>query len=217
MDASLKNLSILIVEDESEIRELMKDVLQSEFGKVILAQNGDEGLKKFKKFNPDVVLTDIAMPIVDGLSMTESIKQISKDTPVIALSAYSEKEKLLRAIDVGINKYITKPIDVDEFLLTLRSLLSEKLELTNIIKISDEYSFNKNKKVLVKNGQNIQLTKKEFAFISLLVSRLDEVVLHDEIKSIVWLGENVSEAAIRTFVKRIRDKLGADLVKNIPG
>ncbi|QKF60586.1 response regulator transcription factor [Campylobacter curvus] len=217
MSKILENLTILIVEDENETRKLMQDVMQGEFAKVVSAQNGDEGLKKFKKYNPDIVVTDIAMPISDGLDMAMQIKEISKDTPVVVLSAHSEKEKLLKAIDVGIDKYVIKPIDMDEFLTTLEIVAKSKIETTNIIEIANGYSFNKIKRVLIRNGVEIALTKKELAFISLLIKRLGTLVLHDEIKNVVWVGENVTEAAIRTFVKRVRDKVGSDFIKNIPG
>ncbi|WP_169755200.1 response regulator transcription factor [Campylobacter curvus] len=217
MSKILENLTILIVEDENETRKLMQDVMQGEFAKVVSAQNGDEGLKKFKKYNPDIVVTDIAMPISDGLDMAMQIKEISKDTPVVVLSAHSEKEKLLKAIDVGIDKYVIKPIDMDEFLTTLEIVAKSKIETTNIIEIANGYSFNKIKRVLIRDGVEIALTKKELAFISLLIKRLGTLVLHDEIKNVVWVGENVTEAAIRTFVKRVRDKVGSDFIKNIPG
>lgn len=217
MSKILENLTILIVEDENETRKLMQDVMQGEFAKIVSAQNGDEGLKKFKKYNPDIVVTDIAMPISDGLDMAMQIKEISKDTPIVVLSAHSEKEKLLKAIDVGIDKYVIKPIDMDEFLTTLEIVAKSKIETTNIIEIANGYSFNKIKRVLIRDGVEIALTKKELAFISLLIKRLGTLVLHDEIKNVVWVGENVTEAAIRTFVKRVRDKVGSDFIKNIPG
>jgi len=217
MSKILENLTILIVEDENETRKLMQDVMQGEFAKIVSAQNGDEGLKKFEKYNTDIVVTDIAMPISDGLDMAMQIKEISKDTPVVVLSAHSEKEKLLKAIDVGIDKYVIKPIDMDEFLTTLEIVAKSKIETTNIIEIANGYSFNKIKRVLIRDGVEIALTKKELAFISLLIKRLGTLVLHDEIKNVVWVGENVTEAAIRTFVKRVRDKVGSDFIKNIPG
>lgn len=217
MSKVLKNLTILIVEDESETRKLMQDVLSDEFLNIITAQNGDEGLKKFKKYNPDMVISDIAMPIMDGLEMTEQIKKISSDTPIIALSAHSEKEKLLRAIDVGVDKYVLKPIDMDEFLAMIEIVATQKIQSTNDISLPEGYSFNKTKRVLVKDGVEISLTKKELAFVSLLIKRLGTIVLHEEIKNVVWIGESVSEAAIRTFVKRIRDKVGANFIKNAPG
>ena len=97
----------------------MHDVLSDNFEKVFTAQNGDEGLKKFKKYNPNMVITDVFMPISDGLDMTRYIKEISKDTPVIVLSAHSEKETLLKAIDVGVDKYLIKPIMADDLLKTI--------------------------------------------------------------------------------------------------
>ena len=217
MNKILKNLTVLLVEDDSDSKKIMHDVLSDNFEKVFTAQNGDEGLKKFKKYNPNMVITDVFMPISDGLDMTRYIKEISKDTPIIVLSAHSEKETLLKAIDVGVDKYLIKPIMVDDLLNTLENVAKNKIETSNIIQVANGYSFNKIKRVLIRDGVEISLTKKELAFISLLIKRLGTLVLHDEIKSVVWVGESVTEAAIRTFVKRVRDKVGNSFIKNVPG
>ena len=217
MNKILKNLTVLLVEDDSDSKKIMHDVLSDNFEKVFTAQNGDEGLKKFKKYNPNMVITDAFMPISDGLDMTRFIKEISKDTPVIVLSAHSEKETLLKAIDVGVDKYLIKPIMADDLLNTLENVAKNKIETSNIIQVANGYSFNKIKRVLIRDGVEISLTKKELAFISLLIKRLGTLVLHDEIKSVVWVGESVTEAAIRTFVKRVRDKVGNSFIKNVPG
>ena len=217
MNKILKNLTVLLVEDDSDSKKIMHDVLSDNFEKVFTAQNGDEGLKKFKKYNPNMVITDVFMPISDGLDMTRYIKEISKDTPVIVLSAHSEKETLLKAIDVGVDKYLIKPIMADDLLKTIENVAKSKIETANIIQVANGYSFNKIKRVLIRDGVEISLTKKELAFISLLIKRLGTRVLHDEIKSVVWVGESVTEAAIRTFVKRVRDKVGNNFIKNVPG
>lgn len=214
---NFKELTLLLVEDEDSIRESMQEVFSSVFQKVISASNGDEGLKKFKKFSPDIVIADIMMPIMDGLEMSKQIKEVSKNTPVIILSAYSEKERLLKAIDVGIDKYVIKPIDMDELFVVLEQIVKTKIIGADIIEISGGYSFNQTKKVLVKNGVEIALTKKELAFISLLVKRIGTLVLTEEIRNVVWFGEKVNDPAVRTFIKRIRDKVGAGLIKNSPG
>ena len=161
----------------------MQEVFSGVFQKVISASNGDEGLKKFKKFSPDIVIADIMMPIMDGLEMSKQIKEVSKNTPVIILSAYSEKERLLKAIDVGIDKYVIKPIDMDELFVVLEQIVKTKIIGADIIEISGGYSFNQTKKVLVKNGVEIALTKKELAFISLLVKRIGTLVLTEEIRT----------------------------------
>ena len=217
MNKILKNLTVLLVEDDSDSKKIMHDVLSDNFEKVFTAQNGDEGLKKFKKYNPNMVITDVFMPISDGLDMTRNIKEISKDTPAIVLSAHSEKETLLKAIDVGVDKYLIKPIMADDLLKTIENVAKSKIETANIIQVANGYSFNKIKRVLIRDGVEISLTKKELAFISLLIKRLGTLVLHDEIKSVVWVGESVTEAAIRTFVKRVRDKVGNNFIKNVPG
>ncbi|EAL5359951.1 DNA-binding response regulator [Campylobacter jejuni] len=216
MSQECKELIILVVEDEVKTRESMINILSERFSKVIGAQNGDEGLKKFKKFKPDLVITDIAMPIMDGLDMAREIKEISDDVPIVVLSAYSEKERLLRSIDIGIDKYLIKPVDIEELFKVLDYLIGEKIEANMLVKISEEYQFNKTKRTLIHNGKEIVLTKKELAFIALLLKQPGALVLHEDIKKNVWIGEHVSDTAVRTFIKRVRDKVGEDFIKNVP-
>ncbi|EOM9848049.1 butyrate response regulator transcription factor BumR [Campylobacter jejuni] len=216
MSQECKELIILVVEDEVKARESMINILSERFSKVIGAQNGDEGLKKFKKFKPDLVITDIAMPIMDGLDMAREIKEISDDVPIVVLSAYSEKERLLRSIDIGIDKYLIKPVDIEVLFKVLDYLIGEKIEANMLVKISEEYQFNKTKRTLIYSGEEIVLTKKELAFISLLLKQPGALVLHEDIKKNVWIGEHVSDTAVRTFIKRVRDKVGEDFIKNVP-
>ncbi|EKG0001901.1 response regulator transcription factor [Campylobacter jejuni] len=216
MSQECKELIILVVEDEVKARESMINILSERFSKVIGAQNGDEGLKKFKKFKPDLVITDIAMPIMDGLDMAREIKEISDDVPIVVLSAYSEKERLLRSIDIGIDKYLIKPVDIEELFKVLDYLIGEKIEANMLVKISEEYQFNKTKRTLIYSGGEIVLTKKELAFISLLLKQPGALVLHEDIKKNVWIDEHVSDTAVRTFIKRVRDKAGEDFIKNVP-
>ena len=217
MSEILQKLTILIVEDENEIRKLMEEVMKSVPPEVYSAKNGDEGIKKFKKFAPDLIVTDIAMPIMDGLDMAKMINEISPTTPIIALSAFSDKEKLLKATEVGVDKYILKPVDMDELLLAIENIARSKFKNMNIIKITDELQYNPASKQLLCNNQEILLTKKEFSFIALLINKMGNLASLDEIKKNVWSDESVNDTAIRTFVKRVRDKIGQDVIKNIPG
>ena len=212
----MNNLVLMIVEDEDRLREGLNKALSDFFAKIITAKNGDEGLKKFKKFTPDIVITDILMPIVDGLDMATSIKEISKNTPIIVLSAYSEKERLLRAIDIGIDKYLIKPVDVDELLHIIMLIKDAKIGENNV-KINEHYEFDRSKRLLVRDGVEIPLTKKELSFIMLLIKQAGALVLHEDIKRNIWTNESVTDTAIRTFIKRVRDKVGEGLIKNVPG
>jgi DNA-binding response OmpR family regulator len=213
----LSGLTVLFVEDEKELRNALESAIGDEFTKFVIARDGDDGLKKFKKYKPDIVITDILMPICDGLEMAKEIKKISKETPIVVLSAFSEKDRLLKAIDVGIDKYLIKPIDPDELMKTLNIIAEEMLSLDELVELKNGYQFDKIRKVLVKNGDTISLTKKELLFISILVKNLGVFVLHDEIKKYVWTNKNVTDAAIRTFIKRVREKTGKEFIKNVPG
>ena len=95
--SNLGNLTVLFVEDENELRDALKSAVSDEFEKFIVARDGDDGLKKYKKYKPDIVVTDILMPICDGLEMAQEIKKLSRETPIVVLSAFSEKKKTFKS------------------------------------------------------------------------------------------------------------------------
>lgn len=215
--SDLSKLTVLFVEDEQDIRDALEGAIGDEFAKLIVARDGEDGLKKFKKYKPDIVITDIMMPVMDGLMMSKEIKNLSRQTPIVILSAFSEKERLLGAIDVGIDKYLIKPIDPDELLITLKIISKELLAHNDVVDLGMSYQFDKNRRVLIKEGKTIFLTKKELLFISVLVKNLGVFVLHDDIKRHVWTNKKVTDSAIRTFIKRVREKTHKEFIKNIPG
>ncbi|MDR0762414.1 MAG: response regulator transcription factor [Campylobacteraceae bacterium] len=215
VQGALKTVTALYVEDEANIRKTLANAIEDEFKLFFTAGDGSEGLKKFKKYKPDIVITDLLMPVKDGLSLARDIKAMSKDTLVIVLSAFSEKEKLLGAIDAGVDKYIIKPVYPDELLSLIVKLAQQKFAVNNMIEFGGGYQFDKAKKALVKDGETIILTKKEIAFISFLANSTDYFAPHEDIKRCVW-SENTSDAAIRTFVKRIRNKTDKNFIRNIP-
>jgi two-component system response regulator VanR len=215
--SDLSKLTVLFVEDEQDIRDALEGAIGDEFTKFIVARDGEDGLKKFKKYKPDIVIADIMMPVMDGLMMSKQIKHLSRQTPIVILSAFSEKERLLGAIDAGIDKYLIKPIDPDELLKTLKLISKELLAHNDVVDLGLEYQFDKNRRVLVKEGKTIFLTKKELLFISVLVKNLGVFVLHDDIKRHVWTNKKVTDSAIRTFIKRVREKTDKEFIKNIPG
>ena len=110
---ALKDLKVLLVEDEESISRLLKEAVADSFYTFLIAKDGLEGIALFKKLKPDIVITDIMMPRMSGLEMAQELRKINPDIHIIVLSAFSEKEKLLSAIDIGINKYFLKPFDTD--------------------------------------------------------------------------------------------------------
>ena len=106
---ALKSLRVLLVEDEENISRLLKGAIGDSFHSFTIAKDGKEGLEKFIQISPDIVITDINMPRMSGLEMAKELKSLNPNIPVIILSAFSEREKLFNAIDVGVAKYFLKP------------------------------------------------------------------------------------------------------------
>lgn len=209
----LKGLKVLLVEDEEKLASLLKNAIGDSFYSFSVAYDGEEGLEKFKKFSYDVVITDIMMPKMTGLEMASEIKKLDKNIPIIILSAFSERDNFLGAIDVGVVKYLIKPFDPDELLEYIDSLKCS-LE-SKVIEFPEGFSFNKTKKSLYKNSRFVSLTKKEKQFLELL---LDKDIVDDEmINKALWEDEEVSPQRVRTFIKRLRAKTSKNLIQNIKG
>ncbi|MCD8567228.1 MAG: response regulator [Geovibrio sp.] len=111
--------SILYVEDEDSIRERLSRFLQRRTQTLYQASNGREGLEMFLEHKPDIIITDIRMPVMDGLSMAEQIREHNTDIPIIITTGHNDEEFFLRSIDIGIDKYIKKPINFKEFIQVL--------------------------------------------------------------------------------------------------
>jgi len=115
----LENLTILYVEDDVDTQRLIKRVLDSSAKEVYVASDGEEGLSLFKEKNPDIVLTDICMPKMDGLEMSKEIKKISSTQPIAIFTAFNEPEYLQKAAELDIGTYILKPFDRKQFFNSL--------------------------------------------------------------------------------------------------
>ena len=197
----LQKLKILYVEDDLLARDEIAEFLDFEIGKVELASNGKEGLEKFKTFKPHIVITDINMPQMNGLDMAKEIKKISPKTPIIITSAYSDNDFIIKAIEIGISRYILKPIDMDELLAMIIKSAKELL-FEDTIQVHNEYI-----KFLIDSNPSFMLvlTKKEMehinsTFLEFLGYKSEEDFLKDYkninnliVPSISELIENIIE------------------------
>ena len=110
-----KKISILLVEDETEIKNLLSGILGRIYETVITANNGKEGLEKYRAHSPDIIVTDIQMPVMDGLYMVSEIRQTNMDIPILVTSAFNDERNLLRAINIGVDRFLPKPVDMGFF------------------------------------------------------------------------------------------------------
>jgi two-component system, sensor histidine kinase and response regulator len=138
-------IRMLYVEDEADTREILQQALENEYPDIVLyvAKDGADGLESFRANSPDVVITDVRMPVMDGLRMSAEIKAIAPDVEVIAMTAYSETAFLLKAIEVGINHYVLKPVDYDK----LFPAIEKSLEIIRLKRQVLEYAAEMEKRV----------------------------------------------------------------------
>ncbi|MBF0563928.1 MAG: response regulator [Nitrospirae bacterium] len=128
-----KSISVLCVEDETIIMDSLELVLKRRFDKIYTASNGKEGLDIFKNNPVDIVITDILMPVMDGVEMTHQIKEIRQDTPIIVLSAFNEEPFLKKMNDLGIYGYITKPFNRKDLFNTINIVATDVYKQKNAI------------------------------------------------------------------------------------
>jgi len=214
--AKLAHLNVLLVEDETRLAELLKTAIGDYFSTFEVAHDGIAGLDAFRALQPDIVITDITMPNMTGLELAEKIKKEKSDVPIIILSAYSDKEKLLGAIDVGVVKYFIKPFDPEELLSYLCTLV-EKMKKESLVKLKAPFTYDLQSEQLFKKGVLVHLSKRESRFIAQLLQSPNHYLSNETIKRSLWPNEDVSDERLRTFIKRLRQKSDKSLIENISG
>ncbi len=225
-----KDLSLLLVEDYEPLRNDMKEILEDFFHTVKVAANGSEALKIYQdhyaKENRyfDLVLTDIQMPIMDGVALSESIRIIAPAQEIIVLSAHTDTEYLLKLINLGIAQFIRKPIDNEKLMDTLFSVSHDinnnetEVEQTPLVDFGEGYIWNKNELTLKNADTYIELTRHELLLIQLMVRKSNQVCTTDDIMDDFYVNHiDISYKSIRNMVFKLRKKLPDAAISSIYG
>lgn len=212
----IKNLKILYIDDEDLIREDAVEYLSFYCDNVYEACDGKDGLEKYKEIKPDVIITDIRMPKLNGLDMIKEIRKTDKTTKIIIATAFLETSYLVEAIELGLVKYLVKPIMEDNILNVLQKCTDDVVKEQSIFNISGDFQFDILNHTLFLNKEQIPLTKKELLFLELLIKNSNRAVKYDEFSNYVWDGY-MSEDALRSIVREIRKKTSKESIKNISG
>ena len=216
MNNPLERLRVLYVEDEEKIAQLMQEALQRHFQSFWRAADGEEGLRIFYRERPDLVITDITMPGMDGLAMSRTIHEDAPDTPIVVVSAYSDKEKLLGAIDAGIVKYFIKPFDPEELLEFLESLVARQ-QKSRRIRLHPDWHYDRDEGVLYREEKPLHLSQRERRFLDTLLDAPAHLLQSAAIKALLWPSEATTDDAVRVFINRFRHKTHKELIRNRPG
>lgn len=188
--------NILVVEDEEHLHETLRLNLEIEGYEVTSAFDGNEALQKVSNEYFDLIIMDIMLPEMDGISVTESIRVNNNDVPILILSARNSSADRVLGLKKGADDYLTKPFNLEELLLRVDKLIRKNKLIQVKDNIGDIYSFGKNtidfkaQNATGFNEQSVELSRKESMLLKLLIENKGEVVTREKILQVVW-GYNV--------------------------
>lgn len=218
----LAKKKILVVDDEPDILEFLSYNLSKEGAKVYKASNGVEAIEKAKKKNPDLILLDVMMPEMDGVETCIQLRsnQETKDTIIAFLTARGEDYSQIAGFDAGADDYISKPIKPRVLISRLKALLRRNevaVNLDNKVELKS-LKIDRDRYVVIKDDEELNLPKKEFELLSLLISIPGKVFTREHILSSVW-GEDVvvGDRTIDVHIRKLREKIGSHHIKTIKG
>jgi two-component system alkaline phosphatase synthesis response regulator PhoP len=217
---------ILLVDDEEDILEFVSYNLQREGFRVYSARNGLEAIEMAGKVKPDLVILDVMMPEMDGIAACEEIRKLPacKNVIIAFLTSRGEDYSQIAGFEAGADDYITKPIRPKVLISRVKALLkrsggvsTDTTENDKILNIGNMV-IDKERYVLIIEGRELTLPRKEFELLSLLVSKPDKVFTRDEIYKGVW-GNNVivGDRTIDVHIRKLREKIGNDHIRTLKG
>jgi two-component system alkaline phosphatase synthesis response regulator PhoP len=204
-------ISILLVEDEENLHEALRLNLELEGYEITSAYDGHGALRAVQSEYFDLIILDVMLPGVDGISVTETIRVQNNEVPILILSAKNASSDRVLGLRKGADDYLTKPFNLEELLLRIQKLIEKSKKMLERDSSGEQYSFGKNsidfkaQEAVTKDGQRIQLSKKEAMLLKLLIENRNEVVTREKILQAVW-GYNVypTTRTIDNFVLNFR-------------
>jgi len=200
---------ILVVDDEPQITRVLRTSLSTHGYDIRVANDGETALEIMKDWSPDLVITDLAMPNMDGLELCRKLRA-SSHLPIIVLSVRGEERTKVQALDAGADDYVTKPFGIEELLARVRANLRRiraTEETSPLIEIGDFHIDLAAHKVAV-DGRDVHLTPKEFDLLVYLARHAGKVVTHRALLGAIWGGQSTEQVEyLRVFVGQLRKKL----------
>lgn len=211
----LKNVSILCVEDEDGIREIIVKTLKYYFNEVYEASNGEEGYHIYEEYKPKIILSDIQMNKMNGIDFVKKVREVDLNVMIIMLTAHSDSEYLMKLINLNINHFILKPLNLEKLDEGLKKYIQRNLYES--LQLSHDLVLDVPKRELIyKNNERITLRKKEKDFLEMLYKNKNAVTKYEQIEFELWSDKEMTTDALRSFIKELRRKIPINIIKNIP-
>jgi len=209
----MKSATILVVDDEPQIRRVMRATLTSHGYTIVEARDGKEALEKFRSERPELVILDTNMPVLDGLQACREIRA-SSSVPIIMLTVRSAEKDKVRALDAGADDYIVKPFGIQELLARIRAALRRSPAEETTALESKDFVFDFEKRVVIVRGKTVHLTPKEFDLLHELVANHGKPVSHRRLLQAVWGPDYGEETeSLRVVINQLRKKIESDPAK----
>jgi two-component system KDP operon response regulator KdpE len=202
---------ILVVDDDAQLTRVLRTGLKSRGYEVRTAPDGAIALETFNEWQPDLVITDLAMPVMDGLELCRQLRAISQ-VPIIVLSAKGEEKTKIEALDLGADDFVTKPFGIDELFARVRAALrrstsSIPTQATTVLEVGVFRADLESRHVTVE-GREIHLTPKEFDLLTYFMTNAGKVLTHRTLLKAIWGGNYVDQNEyLRVFVGQLRKKV----------
>jgi two-component system KDP operon response regulator KdpE len=206
---------ILIVDDEPQITRVLRTALKSHGYDVRTAADGLSAFETFSDWHPGLVITDLAMPTMDGLELCRRLRA-SSEVPIIVLSAKGEEKTKIEALDIGADDFVTKPFGMDELLARVRASLRRAArqpvtETASTVIEGGDFKLDTDSRQVTVRGNEVHLTPKEFDLLSYFMTHAGKVLTHRTLLAAVWGGNYVEQNEyLRVFVGNLRKKLEID-------
>jgi two-component system KDP operon response regulator KdpE len=200
---------ILIIDDESQIRRLLDITLSANNFKVTEAINGKEGLLLSASDNPKLILLDLGLPDMDGITVLKKMREWYSG-PVIIISVRDSEEDIIEALDCGANDYITKPFRTGELMARIRAV-NRQINSSEPVINAGNLKIDLNKHIVTKNGEMLKLTSTEFSLLALFAQNESRVLTHSYILKKIWgVGYTEQPQNLRVFIAQLRKKIEDD-------
>jgi len=206
---------ILVLEDDILFAQTLEDILDEEGFEVELAHNPKRAFELCFEKRFDAYIFDINLPLQDGLTTLEALRDSGDMTPTLFLTSREDRESLLKGFEAGGDDYLKKPIDLDEFIARLKAIL-KRTKKSDLIRLG-KYKIDRRTRDLILDGKHLHIGLKVFMLLEILVENIDQVVTIEEIKERLWEHQDSSSyGAIRVYITRLK-KLFPDAIENVRG
>jgi len=209
----MKNSSILVVEDKLDQREAMMEYLSIFFDTIYQASNGIEALDVYNKYLPNIILTDLDMPKLNGVDFIQKIREVDNNVNIIIFSAHTNTEDFLKVVSLNLVDYLVKPIQMDKLKAAIFRAV-ENMSSENLVYLNADYIWNSQTKTLCLENERVELSSYETTFLNILIASINHDVSYETIHSHINPDTQYSQNAIFTLVKRIRKKTTKCLIKS---